>query len=117
MAPPGPLELRRREQTVADKFHGFVINIIIRGLHQFGEHVNDKKFYFVRVQKAEQDWTDKGDHSGSGYCVSAAELATKSPSEFSTFAGASSKVFKASTLAQALTSPSRDTCAARTALR
>ena len=70
MALPSPLKLRCGEQTVADKFHGFVINIIIRGLHQFGEHVNDKKFYFVRVQKAEQDWTDKGDHfvySGLGY--------------------------------------------------
>ena len=55
-----------RKQTVADKFHGFVINFIIRGLHQFGEHVNDKKFYFVRVQKAEQDWTDKGDHNQEG---------------------------------------------------
>ena len=62
-APPGPLELRRREQTVANKLNGFVINIIARLLGQFGEHVNDKKLYFVRVQKAEQDWTDKGDHN------------------------------------------------------
>jgi hypothetical protein len=32
-------------------------------LSQFGEHVNDKKFNFIRVQKAEQDRTDKGDHN------------------------------------------------------
>ena len=63
VAPLNSLELRSWKQTVADKFHGFVINFIIRGLHQFGEHVNDKKFYFVRVQKAEQDRTDKGDHN------------------------------------------------------
>ena len=63
VAPLNPLELRCWEQTVADKFHGFVINFIIRGLSQFGEHVYDKKFYFVGVQKAEQDWTDKGDHN------------------------------------------------------
>ena len=58
-----PSEFRRRKQTVADKFYGFVINFIIRGLSQFGEHVYDKKFNFVRVQKAEQDRTDKGDHN------------------------------------------------------
>ena len=63
VAPLNPLELRSREQTVADKFHGFVIDFIIRGLSQFGKHVYDKKFNFVRVQKAEQDWTDKGDHN------------------------------------------------------
>ena len=59
---PNPLQFRSREQTVADKFHSFVIDFIIGLLSQFGEHVNDKEFYFVRVQKAEQDWTDKGDH-------------------------------------------------------
>ena len=63
MAPLNPLELRCREQTVADKIYGFVINFIICGLSQFGEHIYDKKFNFVRVQKAKQDWTDKGDHS------------------------------------------------------
>jgi hypothetical protein len=69
VAPPGPSEFRSGEQTVADKFHGFVIDFIVRGLHQFGEHVNDKHFNFVRVQKAEQDWTDKGDHSFKSKCL------------------------------------------------
>jgi hypothetical protein len=63
VAPLNPLEFRSREQTVADKLNGFIVNFIIGGLSQFGEHVNDKEFNFVRVQKAEQDWTDKGDHN------------------------------------------------------
>ncbi len=63
MALPSPLKLRCGEQTVADKFHGFIVNFIVSRLNQFGEHVNDKHLDFVRVQKAEQDWTDKGDHN------------------------------------------------------
>ena len=62
-APLSPSEFRSREQTVTDKLNGFVIDFIIGLLSQFGEHVNDKKFNFVRVQKAEQDRTDKGDHN------------------------------------------------------
>ena len=61
MVLPGPLAFVR-EKTVADKLNGFVVNIVIGLLSQFGEKINDKEFNFVRVQKAEQDWTDKGDH-------------------------------------------------------
>ena len=57
-----PSELRRREQTVTDKLYSFVVNFVVSRLCQLSKHVNDKQFYFVRVQKAEQDWTDKGDH-------------------------------------------------------
>ena len=66
MALPSPSEPRCREQTVADKLNGFVIDFVISGLCQLSQHVNDKQFNFVRVQKAEQDWTDKGDHNNLG---------------------------------------------------
>ena len=66
VAPPGPSEFRCRKKTVTDKLNGFVIDFIISRLSQLSQHVNNKKFNFVRVQKAEQDWTDKGDHDQEG---------------------------------------------------
>ena len=110
VAPLNPLEFRSREQTVTDKLYGFVIDFIIRGLHQFGEHVNDKKFNFVRVEKAEQDWTDKGDHnqeSGAGQEVRAPD------SPGAVFI----KVSSASVVLTAAISASRAAHAVRTAAR
>ena len=52
-----------RKQTVGNKFNGFIINLVVSRLSQFGEHIENKDFNFIRVQKAEQDWTDKGDHN------------------------------------------------------
>ena len=62
-APLNPLELRCREQTVADEIHCFVIDIIVGLLSQFGEKVNNQELDFVGVQKTEQNWTDKSNHN------------------------------------------------------
>jgi len=51
-----------REKSVTDKFNSLVIDIVVGGLSQFGQHVYDKQLNFVRLKKGKQDWTNKGDH-------------------------------------------------------
>ena len=60
--PRGPLQLRCRKQTVANKFNGFVVNFIVGRFCQLSQQVYNKHFNFIGVQKAEQDWTDDSDH-------------------------------------------------------
>jgi len=121
VAPPGPSEFRSREQTVADKLNGFIIDFIISGLCQLSQHVNDKKFNFVRVQEAEQDWTDKGDHdysasSGQGVRC-AAGLSTTSPASLVILSGAFIKASSSSVVVTAAISVSRVPQTVRTEAR
>jgi hypothetical protein len=60
VAPLDPLLIR--EQTVANKLNGFIINFVVRRLCQLSQHVNNQHLYFFRLQKAKQDGSDKGDH-------------------------------------------------------
>ena len=64
-----PSERLSREQAVADKFHGFVVDIVFSRLSQFGQHVYDEQLDLVRLEKRKQDWTDNGDHESAGVGV------------------------------------------------
>ena len=64
-----PSERLSREQTVADELHGFVIDIVVGRLSQFGQHVYDEQLDLVRLQEREKDGADKGDHESAGIGV------------------------------------------------
>jgi hypothetical protein len=57
-----PDPLLAREKSVTDKLNSLVIDIVVGGLSQFGQHVYDKQFDLVRLKKRKKDWTDNGDH-------------------------------------------------------
>jgi hypothetical protein len=50
------------KQAAFENVHGCIIYSVVRLLSEFAEHVNNKAFYFVAVEKRHKDRANKCNH-------------------------------------------------------